>query len=156
MGKGFKRPEHTATIVIDEGDYAGAELVVVTNPPWKVFREITLYTESGDDAPTPPGPDATPEEREQYRAAMEERQREQFTQLDELITLVSDHVLRGWNLVDHKDRPYPADADGLAQQDPEFIAELIGYWVGVIGSPDPKAPTAATAGGKKAAKSRKR
>lgn len=145
MAKGFRRPERLATLAIDEGEYAGAEITVVTNPSWEVLRDLELFLEE-DPAPEAPGPEATDAERALHAEALTEHRKVQREGFDAVVSLIAEHVLRGWNIVDHRDRPYPADAAGLAQQPPDFIGQLIGYWRPLISRVAPPLGTGSSAG----------
>lgn len=111
MPKGFRRPERTTTLVFDEGEYAGAEVTVVTNPSWRVYHDVMLYLDASDE----------PDEGE-------ERIKGQAQKFEGLIALIASDVLRGWNVVGQDDEPIPATTEGLRTMPPDFLGALVGYW----------------------------
>lgn len=125
---GYQEPEQTATLVIDEGKFAGAEVTVRTDIILGVYEDLmALLTRTEGET--------TAEKSARYRTLTE---------------LLGDEVLRGWNILDGRGRPRPATPEGLRRVDAEFIGDIIGLYLGALGtvaSPLPEgSPNGSTAG----------
>lgn len=108
---GYHEAERTATLLIDEGPFAGAEVTVRTDIVLGVYEDLGLLLRAdGEEGPA--------DKLARYRALTE---------------LVGTEILRGWNVVDHRDRPRPVTPEGLRRIAPEFLAEIIGLYFGALG-----------------------
>lgn len=104
MGE-FRLPERRLTIVLDQGEYAGAEATVrlkTVGAYWEV-RRLTR-------------PPAEGETRDEYDA-----------RLRALYELAAQDVFVAWNLADHAG-PIPCTPAGFARVDHGLFGELLGYW----------------------------
>lgn len=131
---GFVLPERRETLVFDEGDYAGAE-VVVRMPRnaglvWQVQRLIDK-------------PDGETADEKRERAA-------------ELYGVLASEIVVSWNIEDHRG-PIPLTADAISKVDAAFLGELLNLWfLTTTQVSPPKGKPSTASGGAKRRPSRRR
>ena len=116
MGE-YRIPEATATLVIDDGPYAGAEIEVRLTLSPRVYFGIKQWA-----GQTTADMDAT------------------MAATREIATLFVEHGLIGWNL------PVPATLDGLLSLDVGLITKIAATWISAIGSVPVPLPEASPTG----------
>jgi hypothetical protein len=62
-----------------------------------------------------------------------------------LIDILADVIVE-WNLDDDDDKPVPATASGLRDQDPELVAGIVRAWVGASSRVAPPLPAGSSPG----------
>lgn len=108
----FVLPAGDATIVLDDGPYAGAEIDVITNVPYAVLRDVDdLFAE--------------------WRQA--ETRKDQQPIYERLCGLWAGECLAGWNLADRKG-PIPADGDGMLRLPPSAAWAVMWEWRQAVGT----------------------
>lgn len=131
MAHGYELAERLATLVLDDGAYAGAEVEVNLSVGMGVYLSMMRAGADGADA---------------------------ASQTEQTMQAFAAHGLRGWNLL-RNGEPVPADYEGLLSVTPDLVAEIIAAWVSAIGggaaAPLPSKPRASTAGGSTTASRRR-
>lgn len=125
---GFVLPERQDTIVFDEGDFAGAEVLVrLPRNAGLVWRVIGLLDKPEDET------------------AADRRER-----AEALYALIADEIVVSWNVEDHKG-PVPLTAEAVSTVDAAFLGELIHLWTraGTEPSPPKGKPSTASGGAKR-------
>lgn len=115
----FRLPEDEATLVLDDGRYAGAEIDCRLSVGYNVYSFITGFV----------------------RAAARGTAEEEL--VERAIEVFVDEVLIGWNLTDHKG-PIPPTVEGMKRLAPTLIGQIISTWAGLVGQASPPLGTPAT------------
>lgn len=115
----FRLPEDEATLVLDDGRYAGAEIDCRLSVGYNVYAYITGFV------------------RDAARGTAEEEL------VERAIEVFVDEVLIGWNLADHKG-PIPATVEGMKRLTPTLIGQIISTWASLVGQASPPLGTPAT------------
>lgn len=102
---GFEVPETTATLVLSEEPYAGAEIEVTLDISWGLYKEMR-------------------------RLAGLPRDKDWEKNLDALIAMFVPH-LRGWNLT-RNGQPLPATPEGMVMLGPALIGQIVSTWIGAV------------------------
>lgn len=109
---GFQLPEKRAVITLDDGDYAGAEIVARLRIPFGVLRELMLVLQAPDD--------------------------EGLARLGDLFC---EWGLVSWNLIDHRGA-IPPTREGWDRLDIATMIGIVTAWIrGVVKPADPLPPT---------------
>ena len=122
MGE-YKIPEATATLVIDDGPYTGAEIEVRMTLSPAVYFGIRQWLAQATGEEIEPTIEAT----------------------KEMATIFAEHGLISWNLADGRG-PVPATVTGLLSLDFRFLANIIASWLSSIGTVPVPLPVASLAG----------
>ena len=115
----FRLPEDEATLVLDDGRYAGAEIDCRLSVGYNVYSFITGFIRQAARDP------------------------EDESLVDRAIEVFVDEVLIGWNLADHKGL-IPATAEGMKRLTPTLIGQVIATWASLVGQAPPPLETPAT------------
>lgn len=100
---GFRLPVVPATIQITDGPYAGVEVAIDAGlSPLARFTLVGLMQQPADET-------------------VEER----ATRSKELLRLLAETVILGWNVEDRKGVPIPVTIEGLASVPPILTAQII-------------------------------
>lgn len=119
----FVLPAAEATLVIDEGAFAGAEVDVRLNVAYGVLHEYGRLFAAWRDAP-----ERSPDEDAAYRS---------------MCDLFAREGLVGWNLADHTGA-IPATFDGMLRLPVDVVLTVMATWRTSIGRVMPPLRTAAT------------
>jgi len=119
MTKGFTVPERTATLVLDEPPYQGAEIEVSLTVGLGTYLGIMRWSAMH----------STVDQRDAEAVAVA---------MEQAVRLFGENALLGWNL-ERAGRPIPATPDGMLSLGVDLMSQIISTWLGAIAGGDPLA-----------------